>query len=117
MNDNLTLYLLTIRGTLSPSTLEEARKVHNMTAGDPDGIVAAKSLGDVSHMVYVPMPHNGHAKSNGAGEYLIMGQLVINITAFGFLSRRIPRSRVMSRRHLRGLLSFITSFPPSPTRM
>ena len=72
MNDNLTLYLLTIRGTLSPSTLEEARKVHNMTAGNPDGVVAAKSLGDVSHMVYVPMPHNGHAKSNGAGEFLIM---------------------------------------------
>lgn len=72
MNDNLTLYLLTIRGTFSPSTLEEARKVHNMTAGNPDGIVAAKSLGDVSHMVYVPVPHNGHAKSNGAGEFLIM---------------------------------------------
>lgn len=72
MNDQLTLYLLTIRGTLSPSTLEEARKVHNMTAGNPDGIVAAKSLGDVSHMVYVPVPHNGQAKSNGAGEFLIM---------------------------------------------
>jgi hypothetical protein len=72
MNDQLTLYLLTIRGTLSPSTLEEARKVHNMTAGNPDGIVAAKSLGDVSHMVYVPVHHNGHAKSKGAGEFLIM---------------------------------------------
>jgi len=73
MND-LTLYLLTIRGTLKPTTLEEARKVHNMTAGNPDGIVAAKSLGDVSHMVYVPMAHNGngHAKSKGAGEFLIM---------------------------------------------
>jgi hypothetical protein len=72
MNDQLTLYLLTIRGTLSPATLEEARKVHNMTAGDPDGVAAAKSLGDVSHMVYVPIPHDGHAKSNGAGEFLIM---------------------------------------------
>jgi hypothetical protein len=72
MNDSLTLYLLTIRGTLSPDTLEEARKVHNMTAGDPDGVAAAKSLGDVSHMVYVPMPHNGHTKPKGAGEFLIM---------------------------------------------
>ena len=72
MSDQLTLYLLTIRGTLSPSNLEEARKVHNMTAGDPNGVAAAKSLGDVSHMVYVPMPHDGHAKSNGAGEFLIM---------------------------------------------
>ena len=70
MNDQLTLYLLTIRGTLSPDTLEAARKVHNQTAGDPAGVAAAKSLGDVSHMVYVPM--HGHAKTQGAGEFLIM---------------------------------------------
>ena len=72
MNDQLTLYLLTIRGTLSPVTLEEARKIHNQTAGDPAGVAAAKSLGDVSHMVYVPMPHAGHTKTKGAGEFLIM---------------------------------------------
>jgi len=72
MNDNLTLYLLTIRGTLSPDTLEAARQVHNQTAGNPDGVAAAKSLGDVSHMVYVPMQHNGHEKPSGAGEFLIM---------------------------------------------
>ena len=72
MNDPLTLYLLTIRGTLSPDTLEAARKVHNQTAGDPAGVAAAKSLGDVSHMVYVPMEHDGHAKTEGAGEFLIM---------------------------------------------
>jgi hypothetical protein len=72
MKDSLTLYLLTIRGTLSPATLEEARNVHNMTAGNPDGVAAAKSLGDVSHMVYIPLQHNGHAKTEGAGEFLIM---------------------------------------------
>jgi hypothetical protein len=72
MNDDLTLYLLTIRGTLSPTTLEEACKVHNMTAGDPGGVAAAKSLGDVSHMVYIPLPHDEHAPSKGAGEFLIM---------------------------------------------
>ena len=72
MNDQLTLYLLTIRGRLSPDTLEAARKVHNQTAGDPAGVAAAKSLGDVSHMVYVPMQHNGHDKTKGAGEFLIM---------------------------------------------
>ncbi len=71
MND-LTLYLLTIRGTLLPATLEAARKVHNQTAGNPEGVAAAKSLGDVSHMVYVPMEHDGHAKTKGAGEFLIM---------------------------------------------
>lgn len=72
MNDQLTLYLLTIRGTLAPDTLEAARNVHNQTAGDPNGVAAAQSLGDVSHMVYVPMPHNGHAKTKGAGELFIM---------------------------------------------
>jgi hypothetical protein len=72
MNDQLTLYLLTIRGTLSPETLEAARKVHNQTAGDPAGVAAAKSLGDVSHMVFVPMEHDGHGKTKGAGEFLIM---------------------------------------------
>jgi hypothetical protein len=72
MNDQLTLYLLTIRGTLAPDTLEAARKIHNQTAGNPDGVAAAQSLGDVSHMVYIPMPHDGHAKTKGAGEFLIM---------------------------------------------
>lgn len=72
MNDQLTLYLLTIRGTLAPDTLEAARKIHNQTAGNPDGVAAAKSLGDVSHMVYVPMQPDGHAKTKGAGEFLIM---------------------------------------------
>ena len=43
MND-LTLYLLTIRGTLSPATLEAARKVHNQTAGNPEGVAAANRL-------------------------------------------------------------------------
>ena len=69
---DLTLFLLSIRGTLAPATLEEARKVHNQTAGNPAGVTAAKSLGDVSHMVHVPLPHNGHAQTNGAGEFLIL---------------------------------------------
>jgi hypothetical protein len=72
MDDQLTLYLLTIRGVLSPATLDEARKIHNMTAGNPEGVAAAKSLGDVSHMVYVPLPHDEHVKADGAGEFLIM---------------------------------------------
>ena len=72
MNDQLTLYLLTIRGVLAPDTLDAARKIHNQTAGDPAGVAAAQSLGDVSHMVYIPMLHDGHAKIKGAGEFLIM---------------------------------------------
>jgi hypothetical protein len=49
------IYLLTIRGTLAPTSLEAARQVHNQTAGAPDGVAAARSLGDLSHMVYVPV--------------------------------------------------------------
>lgn len=63
------IFLLSIRGTLAPATLEESRQVHNMTAGNPQGVAAAKALGDLSHMVYVPM-HN----HNGSQEFLILDQ-------------------------------------------
>jgi len=53
------LYLLTIRGTLKPATVEASRTVHNATAGNPQGVAAARSLGDLSHMVYVPTGTNG----------------------------------------------------------
>jgi quinol monooxygenase YgiN len=50
----LQLYLLSIRGTLAHATLEAARAIHNQTAGAPESVAAARSLGDLSHMVYVP---------------------------------------------------------------
>jgi quinol monooxygenase YgiN len=62
------LYLLSIRGTLAPSTLEDARTIHNRTAGAPESVAAARSLGDLSHMVYVPTGQPG----GGAGEFLIL---------------------------------------------
>ncbi len=68
MNQDLSLFLLAIRGTLAPSTLEAARKVHNSTAGAPENIAAVRSLGDLSHMVYVPV----ESAKTGAGEFLIM---------------------------------------------
>ncbi len=55
------LYLLTIRGKLKPTTLEASRSIHNATAGNPAGVAAARSLGDLSHMVYVPTGNDGHA--------------------------------------------------------
>jgi len=52
MNDQLTLYLLTIRGTLSPDTLEAARKVHNETAGDPAGVAhEPRRLGQIGALL------------------------------------------------------------------
>ncbi len=62
------VFLLSIRGTLAPRTLEAARSVHNQTAGMPANVAAAKSLGDLSHMVYVPMSHPGPE----SGEFLIL---------------------------------------------
>ncbi len=68
MDPNLSLYLLAIRGTLASSTLDAARKIHNSTAGAPENIAAVRSLGDMSHMVYVPV----EPPKSGAGEFLIM---------------------------------------------
>jgi len=68
MSNDLSLFLLAIRGTLASPTLEAARKLHNSTAGHPANVAAAKSLGDMSHMVYVPM----EKPEKGAGEFLIL---------------------------------------------
>jgi quinol monooxygenase YgiN len=64
----LQLYLLSIRGTLAPATLEAARILHNQTAGAPESVAAARALGDFSHMVYVPTEQQG----SDAGEFLIL---------------------------------------------
>ncbi len=64
----MAIYLLAIPGTLAPATLEEARTIHNETAGAPQNVAAARSLGDLSHMVYVPMER----PQSGAGEFLIL---------------------------------------------
>lgn len=68
MNEQMTMYLLSIRGTLAPSSLEEARVLHNSTAGAPESVAAARSLGDLSHMVHVPFGQNG----NSTNEFLIL---------------------------------------------
>jgi hypothetical protein len=62
------IYLLAIRGTLAPETLEAARKIHNETAGAPANVAAARSLGDLSHMVYTPASES----SLGTEEFLIL---------------------------------------------
>jgi len=48
-------YLLTVRGTTVPSTLDETRDIHNSTAGAPQSAAGARSLGDLSHNVYAPI--------------------------------------------------------------
>lgn len=59
-------FLLTVRGTMAAGTLDEARETHNATAGAPEGVAAARSLGDLSHNVYA-----GHGADH-AGELLFI---------------------------------------------
>jgi len=63
-----TVYLLAIRGNLLPPTIEAAQTIHNETAGAPANVTAARALGDLSHMVYVPTDR----PKSGAGEFLIL---------------------------------------------
>lgn len=56
--------LLTVRGTVVPDDRDAARKLHNQTAGSPDGVAAARSLGDLSHNVFTPLPNAPGAAEN-----------------------------------------------------
>lgn len=64
--------LLTVRGTLTTPNLDAARALHNSTAGSPEGIAAARALGDLSHKVYVPAPEAGTLSSAKPGEVLFI---------------------------------------------
>jgi quinol monooxygenase YgiN len=68
MTEALSTYLLSIRGTLAPQTLEGGRTIHNETAGAPANVATARSMGDLSHMVYAPLAQPGAS----ADEFLIL---------------------------------------------
>src|SRR5262245_64645481 len=63
--------VLTVRGTLNPKTLEAARSLHNDTAGSPQGIAAARALGDLSHKVYAPCLRSSQSSAR-EGELLFL---------------------------------------------
>lgn len=58
------LIFLTVRGATLAETTELACKLHNETAGSPDGIAAARALGDLSHKVYTPVAGAPGAESD-----------------------------------------------------
>ncbi|MEM6991961.1 MAG: hypothetical protein AAF721_15740 [Myxococcota bacterium] len=62
--------LLTVRGTIAQPNLDAVRKIHNETAGSPEGIANARGLGDLSHKVYEPIV--GPQSQAKAGEALFM---------------------------------------------
>ncbi|MEP7291309.1 MAG: hypothetical protein ABI835_05975 [Chloroflexota bacterium] len=66
----LPFYLLTIRGTLASASVAEAQTLHNATAGAPESVAGAQSLGDLSHMISLPM----QPAESGAGEVLFIDQ-------------------------------------------
>jgi hypothetical protein len=65
--------LLCIRGTLADgSDRAAARTSHNATAGNPEGVAAAKALGDLSHKVFVSADEAGAMAGAKADELLIL---------------------------------------------
>ncbi len=68
MSKKMTFSLLTIMGKVKPTSVDTAREMHNQTAGNPGGVAAAKSLGDMSHMAFMPLD----AATNFKGDILFM---------------------------------------------
>jgi hypothetical protein len=65
---SLELYLVTMEGTLATATVEEARIQHNRTIGESTNVARLKNLGEISHMVYLPVT----SASGNAGHLLFM---------------------------------------------
>ena len=63
MAQKMNFNLLTVVGKVTPASVEATCKLHNETAGNPCGVAAAKALGDMSHMTY--MPANGSTEFHG----------------------------------------------------
>ena len=59
-------FLFTVRGPMVPATPDEPR-LYNMAAGSDQGVAAARSFGDLSHAVYVPVKPEA-----GTNELLIL---------------------------------------------
>jgi hypothetical protein len=69
---NAQAVLLTVRGRVKPASLEEARTLHNQTAGSPQGMAAARELSDLSHTVYGPARGAGPLSTAAPGELLFI---------------------------------------------
>jgi hypothetical protein len=65
------------RGTLATSTLDDARALHNsfIAEGPQPGIEVARSLGDLSHLVYVPAQTEPATRRSDASTELLFVDL------------------------------------------
>lgn len=68
MKQKMTFNLLTIIGKVKPGSIEATCELHNQTAGNAEGVAAAKALGDMSHMTFMPLD----AATNFKGDLLFM---------------------------------------------
>ncbi|MGA7159818.1 MAG: hypothetical protein WBZ48_02380 [Bacteroidota bacterium] len=68
MTGKMTFNLLTVLGKATTASIEATCKLHNETAGNPGGVAAAKALGDMSHMTFMPT----NAAASFTGELLFM---------------------------------------------
>jgi hypothetical protein len=94
MTTNESLVFLTVRGTLIPPSLEAGCKWHNETAGSPDGIAAARALGDLSHKVYAPV--RGLGANDGELLFFDWWKTAEGIGAF-FSDPRVTGSKLFSQ--------------------
>lgn len=116
--------MLTVRGTLIPTTLDAARVLHNDTAGSPPGIAAARALGDLSHRVFAPVTEaspgvkanellfidtwcdpqgigqffSNHEVQRQAGQLFSAKDATVWMPAVGALSYHLPPPRTLARR-------------------
>jgi hypothetical protein len=68
MTPTMTFNLLTVMGKVTTDSVEATRQLHNQSAGNPEGVAAAKHLGDMSHMTYMPLD----AATNFSGDLLFL---------------------------------------------
>ncbi len=68
MKSKMTFNLLTVMGKVIPTSIEATCELHNQTAGNPDGVAAAKYLGDMSHLTFMPTD----AATNFKGDLMFM---------------------------------------------
>jgi hypothetical protein len=64
MTNKMTFNLLTVMGKVKPTSVEATCELHNQTAGHPEGVAAAKYLGDMSHMTYMPLDTDSSFKGD-----------------------------------------------------
>ncbi len=72
MSRGADIFLLAIRGTTNFADAVEGRTTHNETAGTDAGVAAARSLGDLSHKVFVAAKGAGDMAGAKPNELLIL---------------------------------------------